>query len=186
MPTSTPWPLRQALGLCLRELIMTDAIPAINANLASRLISVTGGGIVSFGDSNVILGAPLGISEPTICIGVARETLTPVASDAYRDVLETTISVKVPWAADNAPEDFGLVADVVLDNLRDLFTTAANYALQPTDPSGNPVLPGESKFTGCRITRIIRDPIATDSTGVSAMQGWTMWHYAETTIYLNR
>ena len=188
MPTPTPtsWPLRQALALCLRNLIATQTIAAINADLAARLISSSASGAVSFGDANLVIGTPMGVSDPTIAISVARETLTPVASDAYRIVFESTISLRVPRAGDNAPEDYELVAGVVIDNLRDLLTRSPTFNLQPTAPGGDAVLPGASQFTSCRVIRIIRDSLSSDATGIQSTRSWTIWHSAETTLYQNR
>jgi hypothetical protein len=183
---STPWPLRQALALCLRSLIAAQALPAINADLAARLTSATTAGAVAFGDANLVIGTLGGVSQPTIGISVVRETITPVASDAYRDVLETTIALQVPRAGDNAPEDFELVAGIVLDNLRDLLTRNTSFNLQPTDPSGAPVLPGNSQFTNCSVTRILRNSFAVDATAIALLRSWTLWHSAETTFYQNR
>jgi phage gpG-like protein len=153
--TPTIYPYRQCLDLALRSLILTYAVPAINADLMQQMTAqgVATSKIPQFTDAQIVTGELMSIGEPTICIVDGGEDADFMSSRQYSSWLATQIQVKTPSVAGNAPEDFSLFFKVVVDTLRDLFNSPRGLTMQPVNPStGHVLLPGGQKFQNCRMT----------------------------------
>jgi hypothetical protein len=153
--TPTHWPLRQALNYALRQIILTQAVPALNPYLAAQYQANGSDTFPQFGDSTVTVGGVPVPGEPTLCVVGASRRNRETAQGLYTAVLTTNIWLKTPWVAADAPEDFEMLSSSVMDNLEDLLTSLAARSIIPVDPSGAGLLPhkpdgGMSGFYECR------------------------------------
>jgi hypothetical protein len=155
--TPTHWPLRQALNFALRQLILTQFVPAINPYLTAQFTAndAPPDKIPQFGDANVVVGDVPVPGEPTLCVvGISRRNQI-LAAGLWGAYLTTQIRLKTPWVADDVPEDFEMLSSAVFDNLEDMLTSLANRTITPVNPaSGAGMLPhkddgGLSSFMEC-------------------------------------
>jgi hypothetical protein len=184
---ATAWPLRQALNYALRTLILSQAVPAINAYLSAKIQAASASDIPQFTDDAIVTGNIPVPSKPTLCIvGMERVNREQDAVGYYVIPMTTEIRLKTPWVADNAPEDYEFLRAVVEDNLNDLFTALANRTITPTDPeTGDPLLP--IGFTECRATRSrVLDFDIRAADNVTRYAGWALTHLAYAQYPLNR
>lgn len=186
----TIYPFRQALNETLRHLILTAAVPAINADLSGRFESTGAGSVPQFDDSSVSLDDLMNISQPTICIVRGGEDNVPMASEGqFLLTLRTQIRIKTLYAgSDSDPEDYAFFFSSCVDNLRDLLTSAKNLTLAPVNPAtGKSVLPGGQKFMNCRYLgeRPINFPVR-GANGVTRTRGTLLMHQSEIQYSLNR
>ena len=190
MPASTIYPFRLALSLALRALVMSKGVLAINASLTSLMTAqgYASGQIPQFGDSSVVLGDLSPVSQATICIVEGGEQTQRIASDGYfYTTLMTQCQVKTAAIGDNAPEDFSMLGSVVVDNLRDLFSSEVYSHLLPTDPAGNLLLPTGLVFQDCYClgARSMNFPNK-EADGVTYTRGWIVTHVAGIAYTQNR
>ena len=190
MPTRTYWPLRQALSLALKHLIVTQAVPSINADLTALMtgkVSATGR-IPQFRYDQIVIGDIPVPSEPTLCIlGTARRP-KEIATGTIQVTLSTQIALKTPWAGDNYPEDFALIQSVLEDNLEDLFTSLAARKITPTNPAtGAALLPVGQSFYECMSlgSNTMKNRVKS-ADGVTEYAGWMLMHRAQTNLALSR
>jgi hypothetical protein len=190
MPTTPPtyWPLRQSLSYALRHILLTEAIPAINADLAARMLATDAATIPVFGDDSVVIGDIPIPPKPTLCIvGTARRN-TAIATGTMLSVLTTQIRLKTPFVADNDPEDFALLASVLEDNLEDLLTCLAHRVITPTNPAtGVGLLPQHSSFYECTSlgSNVMQTPVKSGD-NTTMYQGWMLMHRAQINLALSR
>jgi hypothetical protein len=181
MSISTLWPYRQALRLCLRNLILTEGVPAVNVDMG-RLITDNSARHVSFNDANVIGYDKMDISEPTICIAGGSQHWEKIATGGiYIIYFSTKIMVKTPWVGDSFPEDYALLFDSIADNFGDLLTSRKNSVIHAVNPNtGNSVLKDSQQFNECYLSSAMpmRFPV-TSSEGVTRCQGILLTHYAQ-------
>lgn len=184
----TYWPLRQVLSFMIRRIIITEAIPAINADIAARMLSTDSTKIPQFTDDCVMIGDISTPPKPTLCIvGTARRN-TDLATGTMLSVLTTQIRLKTPFVADNSPEDFNLLASIVEDNLEDLLTCLAHRTIKPINPAdGSALLPYSSSFYECTSlgSNVMQMPVKSgDQT--TFYKGWMLMHRAQINIALSR
>ena len=190
MPTPPPtyWPLRQVLSFMLKRIIMTELIPAVNADLAARMLSTDPLKIPQFGDDSVIIGDIPVPPKPTICIvGTARRN-TAIATGTMLSVLTTQIRLKTPYVADSSPEDFNLICSVLEDNAEDLFTCLNHRTIKPVNPAdSSALLPFGSQFYECTSlgSNVMQTPVRSgDQT--TLYYGWMLMHRAQINLALSR
>ena len=190
MPTPPPtyWPLRQVLSFMLKRIIMTELIPAVNADLAARMLSTDPLKIPQFGDDSVIIGDIPVPPKPTICIvGTARRN-TAIATGTMLSVLTTQIRLKTPYVADSSPEDFNLICSVLEDNAEDLLTCLAHRTIKPINPAdSSALLPYGSQFYECTSlgSNVMQTPVRSgDQT--TLYYGWMLMHRAQINLALSR
>jgi len=195
--TSTLYPFRQALKGALRGLILTSAVPLINAaltaNLTGNVNTALGATIPQFGDATVVTGEQSYVDqECIITVETVAETYGAISNDHYGVDFTSSIKLKAPLVGDNAPEDYALIGDIVIDNLRDVFMTAASNVITPQNSSGQALLPNGGTFYLCRIVRCIGPIIKTAAAAGTHTRGgqeWWQWeitHVARTDFYLGR
>ena len=184
----TYWTLRQSLLYALKSLILTQAIPAINADLAARTISTNAADIPQFSDASVVIGDVPVPPQPTLCIiPIARRNVA-IATGTMLCTLTTKVKLKTPYVADSAPEDFTFLASVMEDNLEDLLTCLQNRVIKPVNPAdGSSLLPFQSAFYECTSigSNIVPSPVKS-ADGVTMYYGWELSHRAQINLALSR
>lgn len=188
MPSPTVYPFRQTLTLCLRQLILSVAVPAINVDLTAQMTAQGVLPIPQFGDSSVVLGDLSPVSQATMCLLDSGEENIRIGSEGlFYTTLRTQVQVKTPAVGDNAPEDFSLLGSIVTDTLRDLFTSQANAVLIPKTLGGANLLPSGMSFQDCYFlgARSLNFPQREVDT-VTYTRGWVITHTASICYFQNR
>ncbi len=188
MPKPTYWPLRQALSLALKHIVLTEAIPAVNADLLARMVSTDPARVPQFGDAQLVIGDVPVPGEPTLCfLGTARRN-KELATGTILATLSTQIVLKTPWVADNTPEDFAFLCNALEDNLEDLLTSLAHRVIVPTNPAaGATLLPPGAAFVECMSlgSNTVKNRVKS-SDGVTEYAGWMLMHRAQINLALGR
>ncbi len=172
----------------LRQLILTAAVPAINADLAEQMAAQGVSPVPQFGDGSIIVGDLSPVSQATMCIVDGGEDDYPAGTEGYwRADMRTQIQIKTPSAGDNAPEDFTLLGSVVTDTLRDLFNSPANRVIVPKTAEGQNLLPAGMHFQDCQFAgaRSLNFP-QRELDKVTYTRGWVIMHMAGIGYYQNR
>jgi len=188
MPTQTKWPLRQALSYALKQIVLTQAVPAINAAITSTLLASNPSTIPQFSDANLYIGDVAVPAEPVLCfVGGARRYPSKYAG-TFVATLTTQIRLKSPWVADSSPEDYDYLCSLLEDTLEDLFTCAANRVIVPSSPlDGKPLLPPGASFYNCFSlgSNRMKYPVKAED-GVTEYAGWFLMHRADVSLNLSR
>ena len=172
----------------LRQLILAEALPAINTDLAEQMTAQGVGSVPRFDDSSIIVGDLSPVSQATMCILDGGEDDYAAGTEGYwRADMRTQIQIKTPSAGDNAPEDFTLLGSVVTDTLRDLFNSPANRVIVPKTAGGQNLLPAGMHFDNCQFTgaRSLNFP-QRELDKVTYTRGWVIMHIAGIGYYQNR
>ena len=174
------YPLRGWLDFMLREMLLTYAVPAFNAEVQNRLAADPGraeqGGFVlpQLTENTVTLGELHSLDELTLSLvaGANLSAYGAPTNTAYRN-LTTRVLWKIPKAGLSAPEDFALVQAVFEDLWTNLLLDETRYILTPADPATNaPALPGGASFSQCVLGPIMHLPMPVKTgDGVTRVEG---------------
>lgn len=176
-PTASQYRFRNVLGQILRWLIETDALPAINAAFRAQS---PGTPLLTLTQDNVVRGVLQTFGDTTINVEVMGEMLGFTGSSEVHTILTTHIMAVVPRAGQNEPENFAFAGDVIVDTLRDMLTSTANFVIPAINyQTGNWMLPGCASFQDCRLTRILRlNAPTTGANNVTRAPAWLLVHEA--------
>lgn len=174
------YPLRGWLDFMLRDMLLTYAVPAFNAEIENRLVVDAGAqkqpGFVlpQLSENTVTLGELHSLDELTLSLvsGANVPAYGAPTNTAYRN-LTTRLMWKIPKAGLSRPEDFQMVSSTFEDLWTNLFLDENRYVLTPTDPATNlPALPGGASFTQCVLGPIMHLPMPVKTgDGVTRVEG---------------
>jgi hypothetical protein len=152
MANPTIYPFRQALTIALQSLVTGAIVPALNASLAAQFAAqkVPESDWVSFSADQVRVGDAMAGSDPVICIMAGKFENELLGTRTFAATYFTDLVLKLPAAADNAPEDFEMVQQAYVDAMMDGLTGGdAAYNLNPNLSSAIKPLPAGSVFRDC-------------------------------------
>src|SRR5579875_3310342 len=103
----TAWALRQALNYALREIVVAQAIPAINQYISTYAQADNASLVTQFDpDTDVRTGIVAAPSKPALCIVGLRREMEYLGTQYYQIHMWSQIQLRTPWTLDNTPEDF--------------------------------------------------------------------------------
>ncbi|MGI4790414.1 MAG: hypothetical protein ACRYFS_16370 [Janthinobacterium lividum] len=161
------YPLRSWLNFLLREMMISDVIPAFNTEIENQLLvdegrqAQPGFVLPQLTEDTVTLGELHSMDELTLSVvpGGNRAAYGAPTNSAFRN-LTTRFLWKIPKAGLNAPEDFAMVQAVFEDLFTNLLLDETRYVLTPTDPDTQvPALPDGASFTQCVLGSIVPLPM---------------------------
>jgi hypothetical protein len=187
-PSPTQFRYRQVLGNMLRYLVVTDAVPAINAAFAAdQAAKGLAAPLLTLTEAQALRGTSYAVGDPTICVDVMGSRVVERFSEGLSSlVFHSQVQFLLPSVTGNRPEDRSFAGDVVMDGLHAVLGAAQNSVIPSLSPkSGNWMLPGCGTFRDCRPTQVLRISRPVEQADVvTRVPAWLLLH--ESTIEVSQ